>query len=208
MSVRKCHEGEIEKILEVANGSFIPDRDENFTFVNSVSYIYNNPNYDYSDSHFVVEENDKMIALGANLINELNIDGNNYKMSRVGTIGTLPEYRNRGYMRQVMNSIEEENINNDVVFSLLYGKRERYRHYGYEKACLFANYIFFKDQVKYFNNEYNVCIREYKETDLDEIYSIYLDNKTLRNAIKIGNTETDYSRYRPYNRLQWRTKSE
>ena len=176
MNVRKCVSGEMEKIIETANKCFIPHRDETFTFVNSVPYIYNNKSYDYSDIHFVIENDEGMIAVGGNLINNIKINNKLYTFSVVGTIGTLPGHRNKGYMKMIMEEIEKENVSENLVFSVLTGDRDRYNHYGYERSCISNNYVFTKNQV--FSNEYNVVVKEYKD-ELDELYNVYLEHKKI-----------------------------
>ena len=198
MMIRKCHKGEMQNIINVANRCFLPHRYNDFTFVNSVPSIYDNCHHDYSDIHFVIEEDNQMVAIGANLINEITLNSQNYKFSRVGTIGTIVEYRNRGYMREVMHAIDKDNLENNVIFSLLEGDRDRYKIYGYEKACLFANYSFFKNQLKFLKKDYNVKVREFEFNDFDAIYSLYLDKQKL-----ILRTREDFLLYlnHGYNKL-------
>ena len=119
MNIRKAHKGELDNIIFSANDSFIPHRNPNYTFVDSVPHIYNNYLHDYSDIHFIVEVDNQIVSIGANLINELKFKNETYKISRVGTISTLPEYRNKGYMAKIMEQINDENINTNIIFSVL-----------------------------------------------------------------------------------------
>ena len=64
-----------------------------------------------------------------------------------------------------------------VVFSMLCGKRNRYKNFGYERASLSCYYTFDKDQKRYLNNIYNIFIREFNKGDLDFIYDIYKQNQ-------------------------------
>lgn len=179
MSVRKCNLNEMENIIKLADKCFISNRDKGFSFVNAVPHIYSNSNHDYSDIHFFAENEKGIVGIGANLISNITLENNLYKISRVGTIGTLPKYRNKGYMKEIMDYIEKENIENNVIFSVLSGDRNRYKNFGYEKACLTCNCVYKKSQIKYLEGKYNIDVREYKVSDLDKIYDIYLDNNKL-----------------------------
>lgn len=177
MNLRKCKRGEINKIVEVADKSFATDRPKGYTFKNSMAKIYDNKNLDYSESHFVIECDKQIVSLAGNLLNDINVYGNIYKFSRVGTVCTLPEYRNTGCMKKLMGAIDQENIKNNVVFSMLTGSRNRYKHFGYDRAGVTCSYIFTKHQQIYLNGLFDINIKPYKSTDLDEVYKIYLLNQ-------------------------------
>ncbi len=179
MNIRKAKKGELDSIIFAANSCFIPHRNPSYTFVNSVPHIYNNYLHDYSDIHFLVEDNHQIIALGANLINTIRLNNKNYKISRVGTIGTLTDFRGKGYMRQIMKKIDEENVNNNVIFSVLSGEDSLYNKYGYHKIFSCADFYVKTEKLSQLKDEFRISIREYIPRDLDLLYSIYKNNNAL-----------------------------
>ena len=63
-------------------------------------------------------------------------DGNNVKMSGIGGVGTLPEARKGGLVRQIFEKLLPEAYENGVVFYCLYPfSHDYYRRFGYEIAC-------------------------------------------------------------------------
>lgn len=178
MNIRKCKAGEIEKIIDVADKSFKPDRSEGFTFKNSLPQIYDNPNWDYSENHFVAENKDnKFVSVVGNLIDEIKVKDKPFKFSRIGTVGTLPDYRGQRLMKQLMAETDKENQDKEVVFSVLCGKRNRYNNFGYERAGWTCCYTFDKDQQRYLQNFYHLSIKPFEKSELDEIYEVYKQNQ-------------------------------
>lgn len=176
--VRKGKIGEMEVITNVANTSFVPVRYEGFDFRNRMPKIYA-ANKDYSDMHFLVEDNNEIKAVAGNLIKTLKLNGKEYSYSIIGTVSTLPSESNKGYMALMMKEIEKENIEKDIVFSMLTGKRQRYIHYGYDRSGSRIIYDITSHYYKHNNVEGNVYIRNYEERDLDIIYEIYKNNQPI-----------------------------
>ena len=172
VEVRRCHLGELDEIIDVANKSFIPVRYEGFDFRERMPKIYA-ANKDFSDMHFAVLEDEKMKAIAGNLISKVTLNNKEYPYSIVGTVSTLPSESNKGYMALLMKEIEKENIDKGIVFSMLTGKRQRYNRYGYERS---GQRIIYQVNTHYYkHNEVNgsLVIRAYEEVDLNEIFNIY-----------------------------------
>lgn len=178
MIIRKCVKNEIDKIVKVADKAFAPDRKLDFTFKTSMPRIYNNDNKDFSNIHFVAEnENGDLVGVVGNLIDTIKIKDKSYKFSRIGTVGVISEERGKGYMKNLMQAVNDENVKEKIIFSVLCGKRDRYKNYGYERSGLTCYYTFDKDQAKYFKNAFEVSFRLYKNTDLTDLYNIYLEKE-------------------------------
>ena len=184
MIIRKCVNGEISRIIKVANAAFKPDRPKGYSFRYSVPHIYNNKKTDYSNIHFVAENDKKeFVSIGGNLIQNIQLKNEEYKFSFIGTIGTIPQYRHQGLMSQIVQEINNENIDNSVVFSILSGKRNRYQNFGYEHAGFQCLYTLDKQQENYLSKNKDISVKKFKNKDLDTLYQIYTDNQkfTLRN---------------------------
>ena len=183
VEVRKAHLGELEKIIEVANKSFVPVRYEGFDFRERMPKIYA-ANKDYSDIHFVLLNEGKMKAIAGNLINKLVLNEKEYPYSIIGTVSTLPEESNKGYMALLMKEIEKEDLQKDIVFSMLTGKRQRYNRYGYERSGQRILYVIDKHYYKHNPVDGSLTIRPYQEEDLDTIFSLYMNNQPIVNRKK------------------------
>lgn len=178
IEVRRGKKGELEEIIDVANKSFAPVRYEGFDFKERMPKIYA-ANIDYSDMHFVVLDDNKMKAISGNLINTLSLNNQKYLYSIVGTVSTLPEESNKGYMALLMKAMDDENIEKDIVFSMLTGKRQRYNRYGYERSGQRINYTIDSHYYKHNLVEGTLLIRPFIESDLDSIFEIYLFSQPI-----------------------------
>ncbi len=176
--VRKAHLGELKEIIDVANKSFVPVRYKGFDFKERMPKIYA-ANKDYSDIHYVLLEDGKMKAVAGNLLKRICINNEEYPYSIIGTVSTLPNESNKGYMALLMKEIDCENKDKQVVFSMLTGKRQRYNHYGYERS---GTRIFYEINTHYYKHnsiEGKLEIRPFINSDLDEIFEIYLSNQPI-----------------------------
>ena len=178
IEVRKARKGELEKIIDTANKSFIPVRYPGFDFKERMPKIYAK-NEDLSDIHFVVEEDNKFKAVAGNLINKLTLNDKEYPYSIVGTVSTLPSESNKGYMALLMKEIEKENIEKEVVFSMLTGKRQRYVTYGYERSGSRIVYTLNNHYFKFHNVEEEIEVREHTKEDVPSLYEIYKNNQPI-----------------------------
>ena len=139
---------EKEAVIEVINAAFKDIRPAGFDIASLQKEAYQGKGR--IPEHFLLKENGKIVGVAGNLIDEITVGGAAYRISRVGSVAVLPEYRGRGHMRALMQAIEEENLAQGVVFSVLTGKRERYNRFGYEigpyslrftldPSCLWSN---------------------------------------------------------------------
>lgn len=171
--IRVAMKNEIDKIVETANKAFVPVRYTDFNFKNRVAKIYASK-YDYSDIHFVAVEDNQIVSVAGNLVNQIE----DVKYSFIGTVSTLPEYQNKGYMTRVINTIDQWNKDNEIVFSMLTGERKRYQNFGFEKTSYRYCFDFIKKHsCIYQNNQISLL-----KTELEEalnLYDIYLKTQKV-----------------------------
>ena len=179
MKVVKCEKGQLDLVLKTANLAFSSDRPKGFCFEKAMPYYYASENLDFSNSHFICYKEDAPIGIAGNIIDLAYSKDKTVKFSRVGTVGVISSHRNMGVMKALMGAIDKENTDNGVVFSVLAGKRNRYKNYGYEKLSNSIVYTFDKDQVKYLL-PCSVSIRPYEPTDLETLFFIYQQCEPLR----------------------------
>jgi len=185
MIVRKANKSDFETIIDVANKTFIPKRDESFDFRTAVPRAYTSDNY--ASCHFLVEEENEIRALCGNIFDNIYVNDNSYLFSILGTVSTLPVYQGRGYMKALLKEVNNENINKNVVFSCLTGSRERYNYFGYEQIGYryefqFNDYFYTHNTI---NNHYD--IKEASNLDLEKAYEMFIH--------KNGYIKRDFSQF-------------
>lgn len=136
----------------------------------------------YENCRAVFDENEKMSACLELNSYEVQFDGKTVKMAGIGGVASLPEERNRGYIRALFENIFHEMRENKQWFSYLYPfSNAYYRQFGYE-ACLKKErekiaLTSFKQlpsigQVKFFSPGEDT-------TSIKEIYSKFIKDKNL-----------------------------
>lgn len=174
MNIRKATSKDASQIIYVANHAFEPVRYEGYDFRQTLPIVYKNK--DFIKSHWVCEEDGKIIATAGNIIREIQLGKEFYKFSNVGTVSTLPEHQGKGCMSMMMKEIDKENIEQNVVFSILTGDRKRYNYFGYEKAG-FVYKLTINKKLLNVKECPEISVSEYKGKNEDKIlYEIYLQN--------------------------------
>ena len=174
IEIRKGLENEEEKILSVANMAFQPYRHEGFNFKGLIPKIYDS-GLPYASMHHVLIDDGCMSAVAGNIIRDFNINGKKYKYSLVGTVATLPGSEGKGYMKELMKSIDKENKDSGIVFSALMGDRKRYNYYGYEIGPQVLSYSFDRHFLKYAKRNSDLEFKEYSESENKAYYELYRD---------------------------------
>lgn len=181
-NIRKANAGEMPKILECINQSFSFDKGEAFDISASQPKVYQSTN-DFSHLHTIYEEDEKVCCVVGNLKNNIQVDNKIYPFSVIGSVSTLPEFRNKGFMTNTLNAVIQENKKSKMVFSVLTGLRRRYNNFGFEK-CGFRYYFSFDNNFcKSQKTDYDIKIVNFEDKYLDSIFNIYCESNKyiLRN---------------------------
>lgn len=116
------------------------------------------------DACYILEEGNRAIAHLQCIDIELAFDGNYYKGNYLSGVATLPEYRNRGLIRRLMNEAFNDRLQKGDLFSFLIPASE--------------------DLVAFYENKfgYKAC-RSIKETnDISEAMKYLPDNLLKRDS--------------------------
>ena len=125
--------------------------------------------YDYRNT-LVYEDNGKIIAALQMIPVKLSDGVNTYTSSYLYGVGTLPEYRGKGIMAQVINFSFEEDRKKGTDYSILIVQEQSllnyYSRFGFEK--------YFSIGEKYFDtNEEILRFRPVTRTDFSAINDVY-----------------------------------
>ena len=103
-------------------------------------------------------------------------DENICKMSGIGAVSTLPEYRRRGVIRECFNYSLKYMYENDFLFSYLYPfSTKYYRQFGYELCCEKFKHTIYLCSIKPFDIEGNCYLVENGEKAINDIKAIHQD---------------------------------
>ena len=86
---------------------------------------------DSAAHHFILREEGKLAAVVLCYPIMLHMEGETLKALGVGSVSTHPAMRGRGYMKLLMDAVDERAKETGTDFAVLSGLRQRYEHYGY-----------------------------------------------------------------------------
>lgn len=95
--------------------------------------VYNHPRMTLKN-HFVIKHHGKIVATLNLIPSEWSVGGVSLKVAEMGNVATLPEYRNRGLIRTLVNEYHKEVVNQGYDLSVIEGIPYFYRQFGYEYA--------------------------------------------------------------------------
>jgi len=193
-TIRNAYDGEMHNILDCINVSFSYDRHEPFDISDSQPKVYKNTK-DFSNIHNVYEKDNEICCVVGNLKNNIEVDNKLYPFSVIGSVSTLPEFRNKGYMTKTLQTVIDENKKTGIVFSVLTGLRRRYNNFGFEK-CGFRYYFSFDQSFCKYQKQSNITIAKFENKYLNKIFDIYASSNHYIKRTKqdfILTLQTSYS---------------
>lgn len=113
---------------------------------------------------------------------EMRFNGNTVKMAGIGGVATLPEERNKGYIKELFRYCFKEMLENNQIFSVLYPfSNAYYRQFGYE-WCIKSQSV--KIPLKSFSHfsmvgEVKLYSNKEDKDIIKKIYAEFIENKNL-----------------------------
>lgn len=89
-------------------------------------------NGDGAAHHFVVREEGKIAATVLCYPVTMMLGGQRLETIGVGSVSTHPAARGKGYMKIIMDAVDELAARTGADFAVLSGKRQRYEYFGYQ----------------------------------------------------------------------------
>ena len=105
--------------------------------------------YRPQDQNYVVSEAGIPVAAVGAYDHEILVCGRRIPCRGIGNVAVHPHHRSKGYMKMAMNKAVEDMITDGIVLSTLGGQRQRYLHFGYDKAGPVYNYSVTKENVRH-----------------------------------------------------------
>lgn len=173
---------DLQRILNIVNPSFGAVREEGFDFREIMPKAYSD-GADLLKYHYIASDGDVDVATAGNIPMQINVGKSSYQCSFLGSVATLPKYEGKGYMRTLMQNIEQDDIAFGKDFSLLTGARGRYARYGYTKVYSGYSFTFGEYYFKHTPKNQDITIREYNG-EIDALYNIYTATQPLLLRIK------------------------
>lgn len=112
----------------------------------------------------------------------IRFNGSNVKMAGIGSVATLPQERNKGYVRKLFSYCFEEMRENEQLFSYLFPfSHPYYRMFGYEVCCdkqLVSMPLSAFAELKVPGRVEQLVYEKHIE-DVKDIYNCFIKNKNL-----------------------------
>ncbi|HOK79601.1 MAG TPA: GNAT family N-acetyltransferase [bacterium] len=128
MKIEHPSKKEYEKIMQFLEESF--DHSRGFFYL-SYPQTMSKDTID-CDNVFIIREKNRIASLIGIFPQKVYLHGRQANIGGIGSVSTHPDFRNRGYMKILMDFCIEEMKKRNYVFSILGGDRQRYNLWGYE----------------------------------------------------------------------------
>ncbi len=96
-------------------------------------HVWRKNTLDY-DSKLVLKVNNRIVSHVGIFNLTFRCEDIEYKVGGIGGVATLQEYRGKGFMSILMKEAIKKMRERGYVFSILWGDRQRYGHFGYDSA--------------------------------------------------------------------------
>jgi predicted acetyltransferase len=120
-------------------------QDEFIDFVNYVFHMNGKDNdfyralpklykkeYHPCEANYMALENGRIVAAVGSFPGKLSVCGTTLSYYGIGNVAVNPYCRSKGYMTKLMDKAVEEMLEEDVDFTVLTGRRNRYSYFSYE----------------------------------------------------------------------------
>lgn len=173
MNVRKIRDNELKRTKELFGIAFEFQIDNSLTAEEEACKARTNPtsrqDVYLNDKWAAFDDDDNMMAFISTTHYDVRFDGHEVRMTGIGGVSTLPQYRRNGAVRECFNRSLKDAYLNDVTLSYLYPfSTAYYRKFGYELCT---------EQMRYSVNLKS--IKRFEEAD-GQVYLIehgaYLDD--------------------------------
>ena len=120
--------GDADSVVELGNECFTNDRDAGGVLPRWPHALYQVTN------RFVMKDGARVVSHVGYADQTAIVEGNEIKAAGITFVSTSPDYRNRGFMTQLLKRCIEAMTEEGYAFSDLGGNRQRYGHFGWENA--------------------------------------------------------------------------
>ena len=178
----KANKNEMSEVIQFLNYCF------NINFKNVVGKLYKD-GIDYSNIHYIIKNNNTIIAAICINKSEWFLNKNKLKVAGIGSVCVHPEYRNKGIMQYMLNQSNKiiKNYKSDI--SILSGNYNRYNHFGYELANQCINYEI-PFNIKHIDNNYKfVPINNLSKSQTNYLFK--LNKKQPQHVKRLSSTFID-----------------
>ncbi len=174
---RKALSGERDQLIDFGNYVFSHDhRPHDFKAI--LPKVYGD-GHEIESFHFVAEEEGRIRGMIAAYPHTYNVAGNTLKTRFIGTVSVHPYTRGGGYMKKIMQMIDEEIAADGTDYAALGGQRQRYRYFGYELGGIALSFVVDTANLKHTVGPLDesislVPVEAEDDALLDQLYAKYL----------------------------------
>ena len=169
------------RMIDFINEVFFGDDENNTEFLKLLPKIYKDK-YRPAYNNFVVQDADGTFrsAIG-NFYNDMIVGGEALKTCCIGNVAVGKDYRNMGYMKELLKLSVDDMKQNGTDMAYLGGQRQRYGYFGFESAGVRYTFHFNRQTVKHalHNEPSGLTLEKLSENDTETIHKIKALNEKL-----------------------------
>lgn len=119
---------------------------------------------------FLALDGDKVVSMVNYYPTRITLDGIQFKVGSIGSVCTDSNYRGKQIASRLLEQAEKSMTKESIDFTIISGSGGIYEHFGARDVGHMIEYLIPKSKFK----EYQTYkLREYQDTDFEDIYSLY-----------------------------------
>ncbi|OQW97247.1 MAG: hypothetical protein BWK77_02240 [Verrucomicrobia bacterium A1] len=133
MNIERASVGDFAELTDHIVRCFRTDTPDHPRFEEFLPDLYE-PAAESAACHYVIREGGRIVSSVGVFPVEVRLSELLFHVAGVGSVSTAPECRGRGFMSAIMTALRADAAAAGFAFSWLSGLRQRYAHFGWEKA--------------------------------------------------------------------------
>lgn len=176
-----------QELVEFLNKVFSRSENRNVDFKMLVSKVYGD-GVELSQRHHLIKEDGRIAAAIGVYQRAYHIGNTVLNTGFIGSVSVDPDMRGKGYMKLLMQKVEEDMRRQGIGLAMLSGNRNRYGYFGYEVGGLRYEFCFIKESITHtigWTTEKHLELIPIKNKDMvsEEIYRLY-ENTRVKSCSK------------------------
>lgn len=133
MHIERARKQDFAELMNLMAGAFRTDAPDHPRFEELLPDLYQ-PAEEHMRRHFIVRESGRIVSSVGVYPLDLKVGAVQLRAAGIGGVSTAPEHRAKGFMSAIMKAVRAEIVALGCALSWLSGLRDRYAHFGWEKA--------------------------------------------------------------------------
>jgi predicted N-acetyltransferase YhbS len=133
MRIEHATKADFDELMDLMAAAFRTGSPDHPRFEELLPDLYQ-PTDEHMRRHFIIRDGGRIVSSVGLYPMDLQVGGIRLRVAGIGGVSTAPAHRGKGLMSAIMQAVREGIAAEGYALSWLSGLRDRYAHFGWEKA--------------------------------------------------------------------------